>query len=279
MQRDPGRRWQAESGGGGAFPWRYSSRANASARPVSGPAHLPARDDPAGFPSCQALNPVSSCEEPSAGLNWRTTRLQETCQQPQMSMIMLARGELADCLGGDEDGPDRQRARPGGSQGGEQVSVGQVLPVAEAGTRYAAAGDGREVTGCRQTWPRSPVTWPPSPPSPRTWWPALTGPGGAPRRPRPGGTSPTRSATSPTSMKPRPLRGPPLGIPSRTRRGAGRRRDQSGRHRRPVPRPQRSPDAGLVRRGPRRIARHLRRTRPASQAAVVRPRHERRARR
>ena len=29
----------------------------------------------------------------------------------------------------------------GGGQGGEQVSAGQVLPVAEAGTRYAAAGE------------------------------------------------------------------------------------------------------------------------------------------
>ena len=49
--------------------------------------------NPAMFPGCQAFKPVS-CEEPSAGLNWRPTRWQETCQQPQMSMIMLARGNL-----------------------------------------------------------------------------------------------------------------------------------------------------------------------------------------
>jgi hypothetical protein len=35
----------------------------------------------------------------------------------------------------------------GGGRGGEQVSAGQVLPVAEAGTRYAAAGDARRQGG------------------------------------------------------------------------------------------------------------------------------------
>lgn len=50
--------------------------------------------NPPMFLSYQAFKPVSSGEEPSAGLNWPTTRRQETCQQPQMRMIMLARGNL-----------------------------------------------------------------------------------------------------------------------------------------------------------------------------------------